>query len=63
VADPGVDLGGVDTVNEGLGGGRESLKVLTVEVKVISLECFGHISIKIRLYMNRERRQEKFCSV
>jgi len=35
---------GVDFVNGGGGGGRRSLKVLTVEVKVI-LACFGHIPI------------------
>ena len=57
VADPGFDLrGGVDVVNKG--GGRKSLKVLKVEVKVI-LACFGHISIKIMLKINRERRINK----
>ena len=35
MADPGFDLrGGVDFVNGG-GGGKKSLKVLTIEVKVI----------------------------
>ena len=48
VADPGFNLrgGGVDFVN-GVGG-RKSLKMLKVEVKVI-LACFGHISNKLCL--------------
>ena len=49
--------GGVNFVN-GWGGGRKSLKVLTVEVKVI-LGCFSHVSTKIRLEMNRERSELK----
>jgi len=46
----------VDFVNGG--GGRKSLKVLEVEVKVILSVHWcrlGHISIKMRLKMNRER--------
>jgi len=47
VADPVFDLRrGVDSVNGG-GGGRKSLKVLKVEVKVIFSACFSHTSIKI----------------
>jgi len=41
----------------GEGGGEkimETWKMLTVKVKAF-LACFGHISIKIRLEMNRER--------
>jgi len=37
--------------------GRKSLKVFKVEVKVIILRVFGHISIKIMLKINRERRK------
>jgi len=57
VADPGFDLrGGVDFVNRGGGGGgRKSLKVLKVEVKVLA--CFSPISIKIMPQINRERRK------
>jgi len=50
VADPGFDLRG------GVGGGRKSLKVLTVQLKCHFLACSCHISIKIMLKMNRERR-------
>ena len=39
-------------------GGRKSLKVLKVEVKVI-LACFGHIIPKI----NRERSERRINSV
>jgi len=46
--------GGVDFVNGG--GGRKTLKVFTVEVKVI-FACFGHISIKIVLKTNREQSE------
>ena len=63
LADPGFDLrgGGVDFVN-GEGGGRKSLKVLNVEVNVIILACFGHISIKTMLKSNRERSErQKNC--
>jgi len=62
VADPGFDLtGGVDFVN-GQGGSRKSLKVLKVEVKVIFSVFWrhlGHISIKIRLLMIRERSERE----
>jgi len=46
VADPGFDLrvGGVDFLNGDRGGGLKTLKVLKVDVKVISA-CFGYISI------------------
>ena len=57
VADPGFGLReGVDFVNRG--GGRKSLKVLKVEVKVI-LACFGHISINIVTKTYRERSKNK----
>jgi len=62
VADPGFYLRG----ERGLcqrrgwagvgGGGRKSLKVLKVEVKIF-LACFSHMSIKIMLKINRERRK------
>ena len=57
MADPGFDLrGGRGLCQPGRGGRkcRKSLKVLKVKVKVISLVCFGHISIKILLTINRE---------
>jgi len=57
LADPGFDLkGGVDFVNGE--GGRKSLKLLKVEVKVI-LACFGHIAITIMLKTNRERSEQR----
>jgi len=51
----------VDFCNGGWGC-IKSLKVLKVEVKVIFsvLACFGHISIKIILKINRERRERRF---
>ena len=48
---------GVDFVNGG-GGGRNSFKVMKIEVKVI-LACFGHISIKVMLTINREQSEQK----
>jgi len=39
-------------------GGRKSLNVLKVEVKVI-LAGFGHISIRIMLLINRELSERK----
>jgi len=47
-------VGDMDFVNGERG--RKSLKVLKVEIQVF-LACFGPISIKIRLKMNRERSQ------
>jgi len=52
--------GGVDFVNGG--GVRKSFKVLKVEVKVIFSVFWrrlGHISIKIRLRMIRERSERE----
>jgi len=40
--------GGVDLVRRE-GEDRKSLKVLTVEIKVILLACFCHITIVMRL--------------
>jgi len=45
---------GAWTLSSGVGV-RKPLKVLAVEESV--LVCFGHISIKIRLKMNRERNK------
>jgi len=39
------------------GGGRKSLKVLKVEKSFLA--CFGHISIKIMLKINRERSERR----
>ena len=39
------------------GGGRNSLKVLKVEKSFLA--CFGHISIKIMLKINRERSERR----
>jgi len=52
--------GGVGVVGGGGGwrGGRKSLKVLMVEGKSF-LACFGHISIKIMLKINRERGERR----
>ena len=64
VAAPEFDLRGGRGLCQrwGRGGGRKSLKVLKVEVKVI-LSVFwrrlGHISIKIRLQMIRERSKRE----
>ena len=44
-------LGGAWTLSTG--GGRKSLKLLKVEVKVMFLACFVHFSIKIILNINR----------
>jgi len=44
------------------GGGRKSLKVLMVEVKVkvkVILRDFDHISINIMLRINRERSERR----
>ena len=49
VADPGFDIRG--------GAWTLSLKVLKVEVKV-SFNVFGHISSKIMLKINHERRKK-----
>jgi len=55
VADPGFDLGGGRGLCQRWGGGRKTLNVFIVEVKVIFSRVFGHISITIMLKTNRER--------
>ena len=63
MAVPGFDLRGAWTLSTGWrGGGRKSLKVLMVEVKVkvkVILRDFDHISINIMLRINRERSERR----
>ena len=58
MADPGFDLGGAWTLSTGRGG-RKSVKMLKVAVKVIIFACFGHISITLMLKSNLERSEQE----
>jgi len=61
VADPGCDLrGGVDFVNGGRGG-RKSLKVLMVEIKVIPFAFLAIFLIKLcfKLIASEEKIEKK----